>query len=136
MNVVRCEMALVGPAPESEERVLRWKDLLPEYDRRFTVLPGVTGIAQLCGGSGMDAESIALQCEVLERVAVEKPEGDQGRQNQYLVAVPVRRGESRCHSIRRASCTSGSMRSSTTHPPSASEATMRCSKNGGPPTCM
>jgi FlaA1/EpsC-like NDP-sugar epimerase/lipopolysaccharide/colanic/teichoic acid biosynthesis glycosyltransferase len=49
LNVLRGEMALVGPRPETPEAVLRWQSLLPEFARRFSVLPGVTGLAQLSG---------------------------------------------------------------------------------------
>ena len=48
-NVVRGEMSLVGPVPEREDTVLRWRDRIPEYERRFTVHPGVTGLAQIAG---------------------------------------------------------------------------------------
>src|SRR5258706_2661600 len=54
LNVIRCEMALVGPRPETEEYVLRWKHVVPDYDRRFNVLPGITGLAHVSGYS--DAE--------------------------------------------------------------------------------
>jgi FlaA1/EpsC-like NDP-sugar epimerase/lipopolysaccharide/colanic/teichoic acid biosynthesis glycosyltransferase len=47
LNVLGCEMSLVGPGPEREENVLRWSGLVPDYDRRFTVRPGVTGLGQL-----------------------------------------------------------------------------------------
>lgn len=59
VNVLRGEMALVGPKPEKEEVVLRWKTLLPDYDRRFIVLPGVTGLAQISGIPDSDAEGVA-----------------------------------------------------------------------------
>jgi FlaA1/EpsC-like NDP-sugar epimerase/lipopolysaccharide/colanic/teichoic acid biosynthesis glycosyltransferase len=62
LNVLRGEMALVGPLPETEERVLRWKNALPEYERRFTVLPGLTGLAQL-SGSDPNGESIARRVQ-------------------------------------------------------------------------
>jgi len=51
LNVLRREMTLVGPGPEQAELILRWKGLVPGYSRRFTVLPGVTGLAQIADGA-------------------------------------------------------------------------------------
>ena len=63
LNVVRGEMALVGPKPEKEELVLRWSGLIPGYARRFTVQPGVTGLAQVSGCSDSDAEGVVRRVQ-------------------------------------------------------------------------
>ncbi|GDY33554.1 hypothetical protein GTS_51870 [Gandjariella thermophila] len=62
-NVLRGEMSLVGPRPERPEFVMEFR-LLPHYDLRHLVRPGMTGIAQLTGGY---AASVAekLRCDLL-----------------------------------------------------------------------
>jgi FlaA1/EpsC-like NDP-sugar epimerase/lipopolysaccharide/colanic/teichoic acid biosynthesis glycosyltransferase len=59
LAVLRGHMALVGPAPEREETVLRWHGVLPEYERRFSVRPGVTGLAQVSGYDDVEPAAIA-----------------------------------------------------------------------------
>ncbi len=46
-NVLRGDMALVGPRPERPEIVRQLREVLPGYDRRHTVRPGITGFAQI-----------------------------------------------------------------------------------------
>ncbi|MEO5618477.1 MAG: polysaccharide biosynthesis protein [Candidatus Eisenbacteria bacterium] len=63
LNVVRGEMALVGPKPEKEGLVLRWSGNIPGYARRFTVLPGITGLAQVSDCSDSDADGVAKRVQ-------------------------------------------------------------------------
>ena len=53
-NVLRGEMSLVGPRPETEEFAARMHAELPLYELRYLVRPGLTGHAQLKQGYVMD----------------------------------------------------------------------------------
>jgi lipopolysaccharide/colanic/teichoic acid biosynthesis glycosyltransferase len=46
-NVLRGDMRLVGPRPERPEFVARLAEVVPGYEKRLCLKPGVTGLAQI-----------------------------------------------------------------------------------------
>ncbi len=66
LNVLRGEMSLVGPRPEQPHFVDRLERMLPFYQRRHLMRPGITGWAQIrCGYAGSDIGSAWKLCHDL-----------------------------------------------------------------------
>ena len=63
INVVRGEMSLVGPRPERPVFVQSLRDLIPYYDLRHTVRPGITGWAQIRFRYGASAEEAHIKLQ-------------------------------------------------------------------------
>lgn len=58
LNVIRGEMSLVGPrphAPATKAGNVLFDEALDNYAHRHSVLPGITGLAQICGARGRTA---------------------------------------------------------------------------------
>jgi len=62
-NVLKGDMSLVGPRPDSENHKSDWSDTHPRYKMR----PGMTGIAQISGRNSLDtAERLRLDTQYVE----------------------------------------------------------------------
>ncbi|HVX64702.1 MAG TPA: sugar transferase [Pirellulales bacterium] len=64
INVLRGEMSLVGPRPERPYFVAKFSQELPAYMQRHSVLPGLTGWAQLNGLRGNTSISMRLDFDL------------------------------------------------------------------------
>lgn len=49
VNILKGDMSLVGPRPPVSYELGNYDDLNDNYKKRFTVLPGITGLAQING---------------------------------------------------------------------------------------
>lgn len=57
LNVLRREMSLIGPRPDCIHHAHEFLVEIPEYARRFTVLPGISGLSQIKLGYAVGIEA-------------------------------------------------------------------------------
>jgi exopolysaccharide biosynthesis polyprenyl glycosylphosphotransferase len=58
INILRGDMSLVGPRPEMAGNVATFSSVIPFYDLRHEVRPGLTGWAQVKAGYSMSVEEV------------------------------------------------------------------------------
>lgn len=68
INVLRHEMSFVGPRPEREYFHNEFLKTIPDFDKRLSVLPGITGFAQISGGYELSpAEKLVYDLAYIEK---------------------------------------------------------------------
>ncbi|MHC5541875.1 sugar transferase, partial [Singulisphaera rosea] len=63
-NIVRGDMSLVGPRPERPEFVDDFKVAIPEYQKRLTVRPGLTGLAQVSRPPDLEEDDVRIKLAI------------------------------------------------------------------------
>lgn len=63
INVLRGDMSLVGPRPERPFFTDQLREVIPYYDERHSVRPGITGWAQVCFAYGASLGDAATKLE-------------------------------------------------------------------------
>ena len=64
INVMRGEMAIVGPRPDAWDHAVVHIRTIPRYAQRFAVLPGITGLAQVRAGYADDYKSVCRKARL------------------------------------------------------------------------
>ena len=68
INILRHEMSFVGPRPERECFHMEFLKTIPDFDKRLSVLPGITGFAQISGGYDLSpAEKLVYDLAYIEK---------------------------------------------------------------------
>lgn len=63
-NVLMGEMSLVGPRPERPELITNFREVIPHYNARHNIKPGITGWAQINGLRGDTDLTERIKCDL------------------------------------------------------------------------
>lgn len=66
LNVLRGDMSLVGPRPHMPELDALFELQLPQLRRRYAVMPGMTGLAQINGRRGPTPDGAAMAARLCD----------------------------------------------------------------------
>jgi lipopolysaccharide/colanic/teichoic acid biosynthesis glycosyltransferase len=58
-NILLGDMTMIGPRPEQPHLVAHYRELVPNYDLRHSVTPGLSGWSQVCFGYAANASETA-----------------------------------------------------------------------------
>jgi len=64
INVLLGDMSIVGPRPHMVYHTEMYSTVIPDYMRRLTVKPGITGLAQILGYRGETPKQIDMERRV------------------------------------------------------------------------
>lgn len=62
-NIFTGDMSFIGPRPEQPRLAARYRSKIPEFDLRHTIMPGLTGWAQVCSGYAANDEETRQKLE-------------------------------------------------------------------------
>jgi lipopolysaccharide/colanic/teichoic acid biosynthesis glycosyltransferase len=61
INVIGGDMSLIGPRPDAHDHARAYIESVPNYDRRYMLRPGISGLAQVKLGYAEGSEMVAAK---------------------------------------------------------------------------